>query len=164
MSGWVNLLLAESVLRLSSLDLWLCVTRVVCLGWPCIKGLKPFHGLSQCGRTRSVCQARDPQTTVPTKFDLLTKCCILKHMGNSMKLKNLLLVSFDTGVTDPSLRLLCEYMAKPGILEWIAMGWSITTLCHRICHPMKLPASAISTAANCDHKGQEYCNKRVQNN
>ena len=63
-------------------------------------------------------------------------------------------------ITDPSLRLLSEYMAKPGILEWIAMGWSITTSCLRICHPWsflrrqsRLQQIAITRVKNIATKG-----------
>ena len=64
---------------------------MVCPGLPCIKGLQPFHGLSQCKCTRSVCQTWDPPNNGFHKIRLTDKICILEYE----QFDNVLLTSFD---------------------------------------------------------------------
>ena len=87
---WLSQSTCWVLLRLSSLDPWLCVC-VGCPGLPCIKGLQPFHGLSQCKCTRSVCQTWDPPNNGFHKFRLTDKICILEYE----QFDNVLLTSFD---------------------------------------------------------------------
>ena len=161
-SGWISLLSCWVLgLRLSSLDTWLChgYVFVWCASGCHVSKVCHVTAWADVDDAQGVCQTWDPTAPMAShkirlRRNLHSGIWEIQKCVENVEMYSWHLLTYC--ITDPSLRLPCKYyMAKPTILEWIARGWSITTSCHHMCHSIKLPASAISTAANCDHNGRE---------